>query len=83
MSVCQSLILSVLSPQQNCLLPDATCLTPLCCIRSHSIITSIFFIFQHFLFFFIKIIRYSFIQIDKVYRYNTNTNSLKTKRMNL
>jgi len=27
--------------------------------------------------------RYSFIQIDGVHRYNTNPNSLKTKRMNM
>jgi len=33
-------------------------------------------------FFFDKNKRYSFIQIDKVHRYNTNPNSLKTKRMN-
>jgi len=33
--------------------------------------------------FFDKSKRYSFIQIDRVHRYNTNSNSLKTKRMNL
>ena len=27
--------------------------------------------------------QYSFIQIDRLHRYNTNSNSLKTKRMNL
>jgi len=31
--------------------------------------------------FFDKNKRYSFIQIDGVHRYNTNPNSLKTKRM--
>jgi len=35
------------------------------------------------LFFFNKNKRYSFIQIDRVNRYNTNSNSLKIKRMNL
>jgi len=34
-------------------------------------------------FFFSKNKLYSFIQIDKVHRYNTNPNSLKTKRINL
>ena len=36
-----------------------------------------------FIIFFDKNKRYSFIQIDRVHRYNTNPNSLKTKRMNL
>jgi len=35
------------------------------------------------LFFFDKNKRYSFTQMDKVHRYNTNSKSLKTKRMNL
>ena len=35
------------------------------------------------IFFFYKNKRYSFIQIDRVHRYNTNPNSLKTKMMNL
>ena len=33
--------------------------------------------------FFDKNKRYSFIQIDRVHQYNTNSNSLKTKRMKL
>ena len=35
------------------------------------------------IFFFYKNKRYSFNQIDRVHRYNTNPNSLKTKMMNL
>ena len=38
---------------------------------------------KHLKLFFGKNKRYSFIQIDRVHRYNTNPNSLKTKRMNL
>ena len=55
------------------------------CLRPHPFPFHVIYYHNkpHYLFIFYKNKRYSFIQIDRVHRYNINSNSLKTKKMKL